>query len=78
LNKIGPKNTGYLRGKYILHPISKCLSKFQNEADEFVKILKSSKSVIPAKAGTQSFRNVLDPGFRRGDGVFDFLRVHQD
>jgi hypothetical protein len=25
--------------------------------------------VIPAKAGIQSFQPILDPGFRRGDGV---------
>ena len=25
--------------------------------------------VIPAKAGIQSFQSLLDPGFRRGDGV---------
>jgi hypothetical protein len=29
--------------------------------------------VIPAKAGIQSFRVFLDPGFRRGDGVGDLL-----
>jgi hypothetical protein len=26
-------------------------------------------SVIPAEAGIQSFQEVLDPGFRRGDEV---------
>lgn len=25
--------------------------------------------VIPAETGIQYFQNVLDPGFRRGDGV---------
>jgi hypothetical protein len=25
--------------------------------------------VIPAKAGIQSFQDLLDPGFRRGDDV---------
>ena len=38
---------------------------------------KTTYSVIPAKAGIQSFRLVtirLDPGFRRGD---ELLRVHQ-
>jgi hypothetical protein len=25
--------------------------------------------VIPAEAGIQYFQDVLDPGFRRGDGV---------
>jgi hypothetical protein len=28
--------------------------------------------VIPAKAGIQIFQGVLDPGFRRGDGVSEF------
>jgi len=28
--------------------------------------------VIPAKAGIQVFPRVLDPGFRRGDGVSEF------
>jgi len=30
-------------------------------------------SVIPAKAGIQEIAEVLDPGFRRGDGLEDFL-----
>ena len=29
-------------------------------------------AVIPAKAGIQVFRGVLDPGFRRGDGESEF------
>jgi hypothetical protein len=33
-------------------------------------------SVIPAKAGIQLIHDVLDPGFRRGDGQRDFLRTH--
>jgi hypothetical protein len=33
--------------------------------------------VIPAKAGIQEKQVVLDPGFRRGDGFYDFLRMHQ-
>jgi hypothetical protein len=28
--------------------------------------------VIPAKAGIQVFQGILDPGFRRGDGVRQF------
>jgi hypothetical protein len=43
-------------------------------------LAKSSKppfSVIPAEAGIQGFQEVLDPGFRRGDGFEDFLRTHQ-
>jgi uncharacterized protein (UPF0264 family) len=34
-------------------------------------------SVIPAKAGIQEKQAILDPGFRRGDGLDDFLRGHQ-
>jgi hypothetical protein len=44
--------------------------------DGFVKSLERPNSVIPAKAGIQSFQGVLDPGFRRGDGLFDFLQDH--
>jgi hypothetical protein len=32
--------------------------------------------VIPAKAGIQQYKPLLDPGFRRGDGLKDFLRHH--
>jgi hypothetical protein len=42
-------------------------------------LLKSSKVpffVIPAKPGIRLFQDVLDPGFRRGDGPRDFLRDH--
>jgi hypothetical protein len=46
--------------------------------DGFVKSLKLPIFVIPAKAGIQLFQGVLDPGFRRGDGLFDFLRDHQN
>jgi hypothetical protein len=45
--------------------------------DEFVKSRKVSFFVIPAKAGIQLNQDVLDPGFRRGDGRRDFLRGHQ-
>jgi hypothetical protein len=31
--------------------------------------LQKSFYVIPAKAGIQSFQRILDPGFRRGDGI---------
>jgi hypothetical protein len=34
--------------------------------------------VIPAKAGIQEFQEVLDPGFRRGDGFDGFLRGCKD
>jgi hypothetical protein len=45
--------------------------------DGFVKSLKTSLSVIPAKAGIQYFQMVLDACLRRHDGVSDFLRVCQ-
>ncbi len=45
--------------------------------DDLVKSRNIINFVIPAKAGIQLFHDVLDPGFRRGDGVFDFLRTHQ-
>jgi len=32
--------------------------------------------VIPAKAGIQLFRDVLDPGFRRGDAPIEILGDH--
>jgi hypothetical protein len=38
-----------------------------------VKNLKSFLSVIPANAGIQFFHTVLDSGFRRSDGHWDFL-----
>jgi hypothetical protein len=46
--------------------------------DEFVKSQKPGFSVIPAKAGIQLFQHILDPDFRRGDDLRDFLRDHQD
>jgi hypothetical protein len=45
--------------------------------DGFVKRLKSSVFVIPAKAGIQLFRLVLDSRFRGSDVIIDFLRIHQ-
>jgi hypothetical protein len=36
-----------------------------------------SLPVIPAKAGIQGKQELLDPGFRRGDGFYDFLRDRQ-
>jgi len=48
-----------------------------SEFDEFVKSRNPKKFVIPAKAGIQLFQDVLDPGFRRGDDNWDFLRDHQ-
>jgi hypothetical protein len=35
-------------------------------------MVQTSLIVIPAKAGIQFFRWVLDPGFRRGDGASEF------
>jgi hypothetical protein len=46
--------------------------------DGLVRSTKTPFSVIPAKAGIQEKRTVLDPGFRRGDGFDDLLRSHQD
>jgi hypothetical protein len=34
-------------------------------------------SVIPVKAGIQEIQLLLDPGFRRGDDLRDFIRFHQ-
>jgi hypothetical protein len=45
--------------------------------NELVKNRNSITFVIPAKAGIQSFQDILDPGFRRGDASRDFLRDHQ-
>jgi hypothetical protein len=45
--------------------------------DELAKSPKSPFSVIPAKAGIQGTRGLLDPGFCRGDGFGDFLRGRQ-
>jgi hypothetical protein len=42
-----------------------------------VKSPKTPFSVIPAEAGIQEYQEVLDPGFRRGDGFNDFLRSRQ-
>ena len=46
--------------------------------DGFVKSLKTSFGVIPAKAGIQCFQILLDACLRRHDGISDFLRVYQD
>jgi hypothetical protein len=47
------------------------------QVDGFVKSLKISFSVIPAKAGIQYFQMVLDACLRRHDGISDFLRACQ-
>ena len=41
--------------------------------DAFVKSPITSFLVIPAKAGIQEKQALLDPGFRRGDGVFSVI-----
>jgi hypothetical protein len=43
--------------------------------DELVKSRFIPISVIPAEAGIQSFRAVLDPGVRRGDDMKDLLQL---
>jgi len=45
--------------------------------DGFAKSREVAFAVIPAKAGIQEKRALLDPGFRRGDGFDDVLRGHQ-
>jgi hypothetical protein len=45
--------------------------------DAFVKSLKMSFGVIPAKAEIQFFQILLDACLRRHDGISDFLRVYQ-
>jgi hypothetical protein len=44
---------------------------------EFLKNRNFMEFVIPAKAGIQLFKDVLDPGFRRGDALSDFSPAHQ-
>jgi hypothetical protein len=46
--------------------------------DAYVKSRKPRFSVIPAKAAIQEKQGVLDPGFRRGDDHWGFLRLHQN
>ena len=43
--------------------------------DAFVKSQELPFSVIPAKAGIQEQQTLLDPGFRRGDGLGDFCET---
>jgi hypothetical protein len=40
--------------------------------DALAKNPKTPFSVIPAEAGIQEYQKVLDPGFRRGDGLGSF------
>ena len=49
----------------------------ENKLDGFIKRRNSIEGIIPAKAGIQLFQDVLDPGFRRGDGPRGFLRDGQ-
>jgi hypothetical protein len=46
--------------------------------DNFVKSLKTSFGVIPAKAGITCFYIIMDACLRRHDGFSEFQRVHQD
>ncbi len=46
----------------------------QQWGDELVKSQKASVFVIPANAGIQGNQVFMDPRFRRGDGLGDFLR----
>jgi hypothetical protein len=39
---------------------------------DYLEMAQTSLLVIPAKAGIQVFRRVMDPGLRRGDGVSEF------
>jgi hypothetical protein len=48
-----------------------------DKVDAFVRSQETPFSVIPAEAGIQEYQELLDPGFRRGDGFGDFLRGHQ-
>ena len=42
------------------------------ELSTYLKMAQTSLIVIPAKAGIQVFRGVLDPCFHRGDGASEF------
>jgi hypothetical protein len=50
---------------------------FQINYGGLAKSRKMPFPVIPAEAGIQENQELLDPGFRRGDGVEDFLQSHQ-
>jgi hypothetical protein len=39
-----------------------------------MSLLQKSIYVIPAKAGIQAFQALLEPGFRRGDGIGEFCK----
>jgi len=41
---------------------------FRAKIDEIVKSQKAPFCVVPAEAAIQEYREILDPGFRRGDG----------
>ena len=47
------------------------------DIDAVVKSQKSSVLVIPAKAVIQENQWLMDPRFREGGGLGDFLRDHQ-
>jgi hypothetical protein len=56
--------------KYCKKPFSETI------LDELVRSQKSHFSVIPAKAGIQSFQGLLDSRLRGSDDLGDFLRIH--
>ncbi len=39
---------------------------------------RANANVIPADAGIQAFRELLDPGFRRGDGAKIRDRIYEE
>jgi hypothetical protein len=47
------------------------------QLDSLVKSRKSPLFVILAKARISLFQALMDSGFRRSDGLSDFLRIHQ-
>jgi hypothetical protein len=62
---------------YSVQSAVQLLGLLKHDPGVFVKSEKIDFSVIPAKAGIQYFRYVLDSGIRRSDKVQDFLRGHQ-
>jgi hypothetical protein len=51
-----------------------CEGESPKQYPTLVRLLQKAFTVIPAKAGIQSFCDFLDPGFRRGDGVTEFCK----
>ena len=65
-------NSPLVLGHAQIHPNS---SRGLSCLDGLARSRKMAFSVIPAKAGIQEKQTVLDPGFRRGDGVDDFTKL---